>query len=342
VWARRIVYFLTVFASLFLAAMPLIEKWRPGRGPASLAEIVLPIVDLVGAFLPNFVKPWLDAFRNSPGRFLIGVVLVIVLMYAGGWIQGHIRDLMRRIWKRPQEPTAAPGGFVYKLRSAGPYRAFFYWLKHWALPTIFAAIILSFWRLSVLRWSIARCLRSSISRKRLHAEPVGGTGHSRRDREIRTRDVVRGDGASVERGKTYRVTFVVTEPQEDGYRPKEPNPKGQGYRNRSARIWRDKMRWTMAPGVPIRRLLASNWFEAVLRVGNRGFGEVVPSWERKDPPQCLCPAITSYTTTFKARKSGELFIYVNDSVLGWPGQFDVFYRTNNKGKADLTVELLNQ
>ena len=42
VWARRVTYFLTVFASLFLAALPLIEKWRPGRGPASPAEVVVP------------------------------------------------------------------------------------------------------------------------------------------------------------------------------------------------------------------------------------------------------------------------------------------------------------
>ena len=98
VWARRITYFLTVFASLFLAALPLIEKRRPGRGPASPAEIVVPVIDLVGAFLPGFVKPWLDAFRNSPRRFLLGVILVGVLMYAGGWMQGRIRDLMRHIW----------------------------------------------------------------------------------------------------------------------------------------------------------------------------------------------------------------------------------------------------
>ena len=95
VWGRRITYFLTVFASLFVLALPLIEKWKPGRGPASPAEVVVPIIDLVGAFLPSFVKPWLEAFRNSPGRFLIGLVLVGVLMYVGGWMQGHIRDLMR-------------------------------------------------------------------------------------------------------------------------------------------------------------------------------------------------------------------------------------------------------
>jgi hypothetical protein len=53
-----------------------------------------------------------------------------------------------------------------------------------------------------------------------------------------------------------------------------------------------------------------------------------------------------YKATFKAPRDGEVFIYVNDSVIGWPGYFDMFYREDaltrmtNKGKADLTIELL--
>jgi len=56
VWARRVTYFLTVFASLFLVAQPLVEKWRPGRGPASPAEVVVPIIDLAGAFFAKFCE----------------------------------------------------------------------------------------------------------------------------------------------------------------------------------------------------------------------------------------------------------------------------------------------
>ena len=62
-------------------------------------------------------------------------------MYVGGWMQGHIRDVMRHVWRTPGEPAVKPAGFVYKLRSAGPYRAFFYVLKHWTLPLLFAFLI---------------------------------------------------------------------------------------------------------------------------------------------------------------------------------------------------------
>jgi uncharacterized protein (DUF2235 family) len=353
VWARRVTYFLTVFASLFLLALPAIEKWKPGRGPASPLEIVVPLIDLVGAFLPSFVKPWLDAFRNSPGRFLIGVLLVAVLMYAGGWMQGHIRDLMRPIWRTPNAPATQPTGFVYRLRSAGPYRAFFYWLKHWFLPTVFAAIIflvLLFVGLSLLnRLSFALfdatghvCIPGQIP-----AQPV--TGHATATFE--TKALCTATGLAVEKNKSYQITIVVTDPWEDGRRFNEPDPrKAKGIETGPQGFGSDKMSAVMALGLPTRRLLASNWFATIIRVGNTGFGEIVPSFERKDSPPCLCPAPVSYTAKFTARKTGEVFVYVNDTVVGVPGYFDVFYTSNsqdrkamnNKGKADLTLQLLEK
>ncbi|MFO1109979.1 MAG: DUF2235 domain-containing protein [Bradyrhizobium sp.] len=344
VWVRRIVYFMTVLASLFLAAMPLIEKWRPGRGPASLAEVVVPIVDVVGAFLPGFVKPWLDSFRNSPGRFVIGVLLVAALIYAGGWLQGHIRDVMRGIWKSPTAPAVEPGGWVYDIRSSGPYRAFFYWLKHWVLPTIFAALIFVILVLIgagvINRIAFAAYdLSGTICTPSAQAPPTTGTASA----AFETKSLCTATGLGVEKGKSYRVTLVMTDPWEDGHNFKESDPeKARGIETDPRGFGFDKMRWTMAPGLPIRRLLASNWFATVLRIGSQGFGEIVLSYERKDAPPCLCPARTSYVATFKARKSGELFVYVNDSVVAWPGWFDIFYRLNNKGRAELTLQPIDE
>jgi uncharacterized protein (DUF2235 family) len=346
VWARRVTYFLTVFASLFLASLPLIEKWRPGRGPASLAEVIVPIIDLAGAFLPSFVKPWLDAFRNSPGRFLIGVVAVAVLMYAGGWMQGHIRDVMRRIWRTPDEPAVQPEGFVYKLRSAGPYRAFFYWLKHWALPSIFAFIIFVVLASAVVA-IVNRALFAAFDltgqvcmpSQNPPARPVTGSATA----SFETRALCAPTGLAVEKNKSYRITLVVTDPWEDGHKFGESDPeRAKGIETGPEGFGYEKMRPMMWLGIPIRRLLASNWFATVLRVGNRGFGELVLSYERKPSPPCQCPSTTSYTAKFKARKSGEVFVYVNDSVIGIPGYFDHFYSSNNKGKADLTLQLLEE
>jgi len=137
------------------------------------------------------------------------------------------------------------------------------------------------------------------------------------------------------------ITLVVTDPWEDGHTFDESNagkakgiekgietdPQGFGF---------DKMRWQMALGLPIRRLAGSNWFATVLRIGNRGFGETVLPFERSGSP-----AATSYTATFRARKSGELFVYVNDSVIGIPGYVDTFYK-NNKGTADVMLQVIDE
>jgi len=343
VWSRRIVYFLTVFSSLYLVALPLIEKWRPGGGAASRFEFVIPLIDLVGNFLPNFAKFWLDAFRNSPGRFTAGVALVIVLMIIGAWMQTHIRDLMREIWKKPAVTAVFKRSAIYRLRSAGPYKAFWYVVKGWILPFVFATVILV-----VLLW-LGLSLASRISFGLFDTTGnVCATSQSTKPVTaattvpFETRALCAPTGLAVERGKSYRITVAVTEPWEDGYKFDEPDPrKAKGIETGPEGFGYDKMTWKMAFGLPIRRHISANWFEMMGRVGNKGFGAIDLNLIRKDPPPCECPAgPPRYTATFKARRTGELLFYVNDSVIGWPGYFDLFYRLNNKGKADVTVELL--
>jgi len=308
----------------------------PKARPASPAEVVVPVIDLVAAFLPGFVKPWLEAFRNSPLRFLIGLVVVAVLMYAGGWMQGHIRDLMRHIWRTPGEPAVEPGGFVYELRSAGPYRAFFYVLKHWTLPLLFAFLIFVILasaltalvnRVSFAAFDLAGQVCTPSQNSRAQLVTVSGTA------KFETNALCAPTGLLVEKHKSYRITLVVTDPWEDGHKSGESDPeKARGIETGPDGFGYERMRPMMWLGLPIRRLVGSNWFATILRVGNKGFGELVPPFAKDRSGNV-------YTATFKARKSGELFVYVNDTVVGIPGYFDVFYK-NNKGKADLTVELL--
>jgi hypothetical protein len=135
--------------------------------------------------------------------------------------------------------------------------------------------------------------------------------------------------------------LVVTQPWEDGHNFSESDPeKAKGIETGPLGFGRDKMRTPMWLGLPIRRLLASNWFATIVRVGNRGLGEVVLSFERADSAPCQCPATTGYTATFKAKRTGELFVYVNDAVIGVPGYFDRFY-SNNAGAAKLTLQALD-
>lgn len=347
VWGRRIVYFMTVFAALYLLALPLIEKWRPGRGAASPFEIVTPLIDLAGAFLPSFVKPWLDAFRNSPGRCVAGLVAALVLMGIGGWMQTHIRDLMRRIWKAPAPTAERDESWVHRLRSAGPYRAFFYVLKYWILPAVFATLIF------LMLLYAGFCLISRVSFTAFDATgqvctsnaPAVPVTSKSEPKSFETKALCTPTGLAVKKGSIYEAVLTITEPWEDGYKFMESDPrKARGIESGPEGFGYDKMTAKMYLGLPLRRQIASNWFATILRVDNKGFGEVNPAFVRDEQPGLSGPP--RYKATFRAPRDGEIFVYVNDSVIGWPGYFDLFYREDastrmtNKGKADLTIELL--
>jgi uncharacterized protein (DUF2235 family) len=344
VWKRRIVYFMTVFAALYLAALPLIEKWRPGRGAASPFEIVTPLIDLAGAFLPNFVKLWLDAFRNSPGRFVVGLAVALALMWTGGWMQTRIRDLMRVIWRAPAESAERDESWIHRLRSAGPYRAFFYVLKHWILPAVFAALIL------VVLLYAGFCLISRMSFTLADATgyvctpstppPAVPVMSKSEPKSFETKDFCTPTGLLVEKGETYDVILTITEPWEDGHKFDETDPrKAKGIETGPEGFGTDKMRSMMYLGLPLRRQIASNWFAPILRAGNTGFGEVTPTFVREESPGCPCPAGPArYKATFKALRHGEVFVYVNDSVIGLPRIYDYFYRSNNAGAATITLQ----
>jgi hypothetical protein len=155
-------------------------------------------------------------------------------------------------------------------------------------------------------------------------------------------------GISVAKGQTYEVVLTITEPWQDGYKFRETDPrKAKGIETGPEGFGYDKMTPKMYLGLPLRRQIAPNWFIPIFRIGNSGFGEVTLSLQREESLPCNCPASPPrYKATFKARRDGEVFIYVNDSVVGWPGLFDMFYREDswtgmtNKGKANLTIELL--
>ncbi|MGH7365826.1 MAG: DUF2235 domain-containing protein [Candidatus Rokuibacteriota bacterium] len=148
VWLRRVVYFATVFASLFVAALPLVVMRWGGPGEASRAAFLIPLIGVVRAFLPGLAAPWLDAFQTTPGLFAVGVAVVGGLLLWGGALQRRIGDVMLGIWHpavgrppHPVTPGPMPTSSLYRLRTSRLYRGFFYALTRWILPTFFAAFI---------------------------------------------------------------------------------------------------------------------------------------------------------------------------------------------------------
>jgi hypothetical protein len=239
---------------------------------------------------------------------------------------------MRAIWRTPQNVGDPPNDLLYRVRTSDAYRGAFYALTQWILPGVFALLIFLV---------LAYCAVVLGSRVYFAvADAAGAVCRGRGGPEVtaagstvsgfETKEMCRATGYTVEKGGIYRVTLKITDGWEDGHEFKSgaagitTGPNGFGW---------ERSTWPMALGVPFRRLLWSNWFQTVLRVGSRGFEEHVLDLAPVVPPT---GEPQTYSATFKARKNGEVFLFVNDAVLGTS---DRFYRTNNKGKADVTIAL---
>ncbi|MBI2494620.1 MAG: hypothetical protein HYV94_21330, partial [Candidatus Rokubacteria bacterium] len=74
---------------------------------------------------------------------------------------------------------------------------------------------------------------------------------------------------------------------------------------------------------PFKRSFGREWFQPIARIGRYG----------KDPYSLGAPSL-------RARTAGELFLFVNDAVVGVPGLWSVLYG-NNTGSATVTIRRID-
>ena len=326
IWLRRVVYFLTVFATLFVAAIPFVVIYFPDVGRHSVGGFVVPIVNAAASFLPAALEPWFVAFRNAPGFVLAGAVAILAFLYWGANLQQRIRDVSRVAWHSPIGYQTLSGwrAKVYRLRRLGVYKAGFYLLTHWIFPTA-----IMFWLFWWLAFGTANTL-GLVCKGTGGVEVASAIEANQPAASAPTKPVVmetamvcNATGMRVTQGETYRIRLVIGEPWKDA--KVETNPNGFDF-YRAA--------WTQLPGVPYRRLIWSNWFATILRVGGPGLEEHLLNLEEEKPGV--------WTTTFEPRSSGEVFLYVNDSVISLPWIYGFFYWSNNHGTAEVKMEKLTQ
>ncbi|MGM4896758.1 DUF2235 domain-containing protein [Tardiphaga sp. 839_C3_N1_4] len=317
IWLRRVVYFLCVFATLMVVMIPFWVIYFPGVGDSSVGPVVVPLINTAASFLPSFLQPWFDAFRHAPGLVLAGGLAIAALLWIGGTLQQTIRDVMRIGWHAP-EKYRKPGGwhiFVHRLRRLGAYNAFFYILKSWIFPT--GIIVWLFWWLA---FGAANTL-GLICKGKATIELTADKPIAVSPLDMQTSNICNATGIKVKEGEAYEVTLVVKDLWFDGTIDATPNGFG----------WA-KTSWWQVPAIPYRRLIWSNWFATILRVGEGGLEEHLLD---------LKPGADKvWSTTFKPRRDGEVFLYVNDAVLTLPVKYDYFYTHNNKGSATVTLRKL--
>ena len=129
-------------------------------------------------------------------------------------------------------------------------------------------------------------------------------------------------GIMLENGGRYALTIKSREPHWYD-RTIETSPAG--FNSLDAPSWWQKIGMVLA--LPMRRELIRPWFRVVARTGAVGGEESFLDPDPKDH---------SIDEVMRATRDGELFLFVNDAVLGVPGLEGVFY-SNNAGSADVTI-----
>jgi hypothetical protein len=132
----------------------------------------------------------------------------------------------------------------------------------------------------------------------------------------------------VRNGYKYEITVEITNPWDDGGIPADP----RGYRTSEVR---PLLRPAFYLAVPLHRIMFRPWFRMIARVGEIGVNEYF-----LDPVKGNGITPNRYTAKFIADRNGEVFVYVNDAVIGLPWLHSFFYTINNHGTAHISIRLL--
>lgn len=326
IWKRRILYFATVGATAWLVAFPLISG--AGRADEFNSRIrwVSDIIRIVGGFLPGFASTWIDGYARAPWSFLGLVILVAFFTIWGMRTAARITDLMGMIWRTaPSAPSGIPKNFIYKLRSNRLYIAAHDGLKRKWAPAFFA-LLFAYAGIALVNrmlynaqdvWGLT-CTPSAetkgLGKYETVVQPV----------EFMTSDLCKPTGIQLDGGGARYYVKIEPVAGKDWYDSGIKVPIG-GFSPTVQPTWNQRIGLGLA--VPLRRELTKDWFRIVLRYGDVGGEEVFLD---PDPDDSVIEA------NIKPTRKGELFIFVNDSVVGIPGLYDYFYR-NNQGAATLTV-----
>lgn len=326
IWKRRANYFLTLAATLWLLIFPLVRDAKPVDELTSRFRWVSDILRVIQGFLPSHARFWIDGYAREPGLFLASVIIVFALLTIGSSIAAKTSGKMTPIWlKRPGAPQGLPDNTLYRLRSSRLYAATLRMLKEGIAPIVFA-IMFVYLGLAVVShlafniqdvWGVT-CQETPA--EKVIYPPLDKTVSLPGGELFRTKEFCQATGLRVVAGEKYKILMTRVEDWSDGGIAIKPGASPLPKAN-----WFQTILFYIA--VPLRRELFEDWLEVVFRYGRTGGEEVFYVYDPTDP---------NISFIMTPTRDGELFIFVNDAVIGIPRLYDTFYR-NNHGTAQVTV-----
>ena len=332
VWARRIVYFLTVAASLHLAAFPLLYQTYRADEYETPLRFVSELIRLAGALLPGVTSFWLNSYAANPVKFVISAGLVAGLMMWGSRLGTMINDRMKAIWSTGSNAGSLPSSLIYKLRTSRPYQLILRVLKQHILPALSAAVlvyaVLAF--VSHVALNIADGA-GAFCRETATPQTLPRSGEVALTSPFPIKSQCWNTGLRLSEGERYSVKITETSP----WRNNGLEVDVGGLEIAGLPTWWERVKAMLT--MPFRRVLLRPWYRPIARIGDVGTDEYFIDPDRVTP--LSQPKDDEISAVFRARRTGQLFLYLNSGGLAIPGAADYFYRKLS-GEAMVVVKHL--
>jgi hypothetical protein len=240
---------------------------------------------------------------------------------------------MRKLWRAtPQEMPPLPRNWVFRLRTNRVYRAIIHVIKRHIAPFVSAVVIL-YCSLTLLSHLLFNGWDSAgFFCRETPSQPLRWLETKTIERPFKVNELCWASGVELTEGQRYLITIKQTTPWMDSSYESEVG----GFEIAELPRWTDRVFMFIA--VPLRRVFLRPWFRPIARIGSKGTDEYFLDPDK--PTSLRQPKADELDVAFRARRSGELFLYVNDAVVGLPGVVAGVFFENNKGEAQVTIKHL--
>ena len=119
IWRRRIIYFMTVIASIYLLAYPIASQLPPAAEFTTRLRPLSDVIRIVGMALPGAASRWINAYARDPLHFVLAAGLVALLLWLSASLKDRITDQMRTAWRTSLAKYDVHAGKPSNLGGAG-------------------------------------------------------------------------------------------------------------------------------------------------------------------------------------------------------------------------------
>lgn len=373
VWWRRVAYFLLLVAAVAVLALPwtadaLTEALHSAVANAAgkvglsaawehLWGALVGVNDTLGGTLdaaskpasglvPSYLVAYVDVLTRRPLTSLVVLLAAFGAYRLNANLRDFIADKARCAWFADAVPGGGPPAVGSEpergpamrmarfVRERSPIAGAHRLVTRYAVPALIVAAMTAGAAVAVSRATVlvrterGTYCRSDPSRPKTTLDESG----TPRTLSFETDDPCSPTAIVVEKGRHYVVRITMADPYRDG---SETGGVVTGVRGFTSR------RWPFLLGLPLRRRLDADWFQPVARIGLAGGTEFplspldgVPAPAAGTP----VPQRDAMVAEFVAERGGELFLYVNDALVGVPFLCACtgFY-ADNHGRAEIGV-----